>query len=226
MIAVLILFLLWASLRPNSFLVFVINFKEEFGLQISIIFGLLVINLLPDYLSLRETRWLLSLVNKKPSFGTSLGLLTLDFILTLVIFIFGFSFFLFSTAIFLYFLSWAINIPAGGSEGNIFNYQFNTWLIWLTLILEEGIYLGSSFEGSVSTGILLYSTFFTSVWLWLYLLSSFGLRLLIGISFAWEWLKTLFDIETKPILSLGALSIVIVTLVFIAGLPVLLVVSK
>jgi len=64
-------------------------------------------------------------------------------------------------------------------------------------------------------GIFFYSAFFTSVWLWLYALAGglvkFGHYADIGI----RGFKKTFDVENKPLRSLGFVSNVAITLVYV-----------
>ena len=71
-------------------------------------------------------------------------------------------------------------------------------------------------------GVYFYSTFFTSIWVWLYALSGFLVKLLRRVFGGITFLKErVFNIEEKPLRSLGYVSVLIVTLIYIVT-PLLL----
>ena len=66
-------------------------------------------------------------------------------------------------------------------------------------------------------GIFFYSTFFTSVWLWLYVIAAIILKGLKYFGVIVEKAGTIFDLENKPISALGIVASIFVTFIF-AGL--------
>ena len=117
-----------------------------------------VINILPDYLSLLETRWLLGRFAKTHSFLGQLLLLLIDFIFTALIILLAISAY-----------SWIFN------DGKI-----------PSLIELVGLF-------SVYA-IFFYSTFLTSVWAWIYCLSTWFMRLFTRLG-----LKNVLDIKDHPV---------------------------
>jgi hypothetical protein len=77
-------------------------------------------------------------------------------------------------------------------------------------------------EGQLSWGIFFYSTYFTSVWVWLYVLSGFVVILGRYLGLGFGFLKRIFDIDNKPIRSLGYVSILLVTVVYLVAAPFVL----
>ena len=67
--------------------------------------------------------------------------------------------------------------------------------------------------------VFFYSTFFTSIWLWLYLLAGALSSLVMGGLATIQWTKRFMDIEKKPILSIGTMSILLVSLGFLLYAP-------
>ena len=61
-------------------------------------------------------------------------------------------------------------------------------------------------------GIFFYSTFFTSVWVWLYAGAGGLLRLAASLGITFRRMRWFLDIENKPLRSLGMVSIVLITL--------------
>ena len=83
-----------------------------------------------------------------------------------------------------------------------------------------------TFEGGdaepVPFGLFFYSAFTTSVWLWVHaaavLLSRVLLRMNNGIGF----LLRVTDVERQPFRSMGFVSVIIVSVLFALGLPLVL----
>ncbi len=116
-----------------------------------------VLNIIPDYLSLLETRWLLKRFSEVHSFWTQFSVLILDAIFT-------------ATIIWL-----AINI-----------FQIATGNESLSIIKMLAVFSIYS--------VFFYSTFITSLWAWVYCISTWVMRLFSGTS-----LKNILAIEEKPV---------------------------
>ena len=167
---------------------FFLNGSFSFSEVLDIIAGVAifgtVFNLIPDYISLVETRYILQLMDKYKSIATTLILLVLDFVITGLIF----TLFFFIIA----YLNHDNIYSAIGDIPKLFNFQKN----------------------DPSPTIFFYSTYFSSIWIYLYLISSF----------LYKFLKTLkvkfilkLDIENKPLKSIGFISVIITTFCFIVG---------
>lgn len=63
-------------------------------------------------------------------------------------------------------------------------------------------------------GVYIHSTLFTSMWVWLYVLSGLIVRLVRPAFGGINWFKRVFDIENKPLRSLGYVSVLFVTLIY------------
>jgi len=177
-LAVVIATLVWAALRPSQFTAFVQYLKNTSLFAVFLFAALL--NLIPDYLSLLETRYIIRWMSKRASTFRILGLLAFDLLATAAIFI--------------------------------------CWL-WAAFMLGR-----LSYKGLLRPPILIFfsSTFFTSVWVWLYagsgLLVKLGQYLGIGV----KVLKVVLDIENKPLRSMGYVAILLVTLVYLVAAPFVL----
>ena len=166
-----------------------------------------VVNLFPDFVSLLETRLILRLLRGGRSRWTTIcAALIADFLATAVILTMGF-------------LGLALLGLMHSSEPlNTYNYGFlNTGAslvrgFKLTPLVD---YDGTSMGSSV--GVFLWSTYFTSIWLWLYALATFTGKLLLPILNRIEKGKKYFDIDNKPFLALGWLSVMIITVLFVVG---------
>lgn len=156
----------------------VLNPSSRAGSDLPIFQALLlgaIINIIPDYLSLFETRWVLKRFDHIKSFSGQLFILVVDAIAT-------------------------------GS------------IIWLAINVFQWITGGSSLSAVEMLALFsiyslfFYSTFLTSIWAWLFAITTWFMRL-----FAHTPLKEVLDIETKPveqIALIGAILIFVFTLLF------------
>lgn len=160
----------------------------------TVIASVAFISLFPNYLSLLETRFVLRWMSRKPSVARNLLGVAIDVIATIV-----------------------IALALG-----LLSVEF-----WVAIIERTGLVYTGIAIAMVWSNLLVASVVFTSawasVWLWLYAFSGFGLRALQRLRFPGDWLKSVLDIDNKPIRSLGVVSMILVTVCYlIAGLFVLL----
>ncbi len=190
-ISVTLLTLLWVTIDFDSAKVFFLNDEGLFNLfLIFLLAG--IVDFIPDYISLYQTRvilrWMASPNVKVPSWFLILA----DLVLTTAI-------------VWLVFFGSLLLIDG-------FNPQVYEKLLRL---LFSG-YLMDGFGMSGPTfGIFIYSTYLTSVWLWLYILSAFGIRILSFSSYFLRFMKGTLDIEEKPLRSMGFVAMLLVTILFI-----------
>jgi hypothetical protein len=71
-------------------------------------------------------------------------------------------------------------------------------------------------------GIFFYSAFFTSVWLWLYAASVIVSRVLVRMGGGVGFLLRATDVEHQPFRSMGFVSVIITSVIFALGLPLVL----
>lgn len=156
-----------------------------------------MINVAPDYLSLAESRWVIQRIQRTDKSLAVAYLLVLDFIITFLIFALGLAVLATVASPFLR-SSWP------GLEG--YSHLFTDLIDAATFSSPDGPMIS----------VFLYSTFFTSIWVWLFALSTFivrGANLLdrnLGRFNRW------FDAE-KPLRALGFVSCLLVTLAFLVG---------
>lgn len=72
----------------------------------------------------------------------------------------------------------------------------------------------------ISAGLFFYTTFSTSLWLWLFTLGGALLRLTDRVGNSWSAMKDRSDIDSNPYQSLGYAAMLLVTLVFFVLVPV------
>lgn len=152
----------------------------------------LFFNFIPDYLSLLETRWL---IERCRNWNLALVLL-LDCLLTASIFLFWFFGWVFGMLVLL-------ELPLD---------QMPNFLISMLTFSERGI------DASLM-GVFFYSTFFTSIWLWTYIVAVFLSRFLVKLNTGIGFLLLVTDAENQPLRSLGFTSILVISTLFFVGLP-------
>lgn len=169
-------------------------------------------NFLPDYLSLLETRFVLSRLKDNPAWYKVVFYLVFDLVATTVIFLLFFVLYLY--------------IVFSMREG---------WHGWdYVVFLSDSVFTGilpmwlTSFDLNVSSSLTFdrrlnfYTTFITSAWIWLFVISTTVAKLCaVVLNPVWLRLKCqVLDVENQPILVLGWISAGLVLLVYVAALPV------
>jgi len=181
---VVILQILFMSLNPPKAKMVL----ENPSIFFSIFFTASILNLVPDYFSLLETRLILRAMTKASSTWRILILIIADFILTTVIMIVAF---------------------VGVS------LLFDATLA----VIAENCRLGLEFRtaelGDINFGIFFYTTFLTSFWIWLYVLALIIARIVVRLGRVWSWFKGVLNFTEKPLRSLGFLSMILVTVIYI-----------
>lgn len=255
-LAMVIVTMLLYTVHPNG--AFEIHSKSLF-------IGVILYNFIPDYVSLLESRYIISRITKTKSVSSIFGYLGLDAILTFMIFSLMVSFtygpshqtvdfiltkvdqevenivdqsqFSADYKILEYrFDNQGLNFPLdtlivipdtmstsgnaqvsipdstvklviiSGSKSYIQNVLHMMTLYWEALSFEH-------IEGYLP--IFLYSTFFTSIWLWLYALSILALRLVTRIKIFSDFILKHWDVKNNPFLYIGLFANIIGTVLFL-----------
>jgi hypothetical protein len=160
----------------------------------------IVFNLVPDYVSLLETRYLLSRAERS---GRIWMLLLVDLLATGFL---GFGGYL------------AGYLAFGGSPER--SWSFVWQLVSFRPILSYDLSGGAVYN--LPLGFYFYSTFFTSAWLWLYALSVLASRVLVRMNQGVGFLLRATDVEYQPFRAMGFVSVSIASLLFALALPFLL----
>ena len=153
---------------------------------------------LPDYLSLLETRYVLQWIKGANSWVNNLRWLLIDFFFTSFVWAVGlcaFCLLLFDP------------LPDVKSIPDI------TELLGYTFLFFNHTEYTDPYQFS-SMGILLYSTYFTSIWVWLFLLSGWIIKHIFWGGQKVEFLLRFLDINNKPLRSMGVVSCILITIVF------------
>ena len=187
MISVVVMTIVWVFLDPTSWQQFLSDNGE--GAIVMILVFAFGLNLVPDYISLLETRWVLRIV-AHTNIKELIVLLVLDVLITGGIFFCG---------VLLILLMYCV------SSGDC-----------ITLVeLPEVLSVFILFRGSeIPFGIFFYSTYFTSVWLYLFIAASIATKLLYSLGRTGNQVLALLKIEEKPFNSMGLLLIGLLTLAF------------
>lgn len=182
-IAVFFMLILWGLLSPNIFIE-IVKYKPHN--LVSIFFAGLFLNLVPDYISLLETRWIMNHVADKKIRVLS-KILILDVIITGLIFSSFFS---------------IMFLILGSNIDNIFNI-----LNRMILFIETDV--------PPPVGILFYSTYFTSVWFYLFIISSIGAKVIYSFGHFGNTIMDFFGVQKTPFQSMGTITMILVTVCFV-----------
>ena len=194
-ISVAILFLIYISIHYREFSSYTDSDKTVMLLAIGSLMAIL--NFVPDYISLLETRIIIKWMSRAHKSSRLAIFFVFDFIITGLIIIVALS-------ILLLFIFWAESISDHEKVLRILGYSF--------LFRKAGPYTPYTF------GIFIYSTYFTSVWIWLYVISGILVRGTASFGSLFKWLKKVLDIENQPFRSIGFVSMFVVSLGFLVAL--------
>ncbi len=144
-----------------------------------------IFNLLLDYVSLLESRWVVTIMSRRSSAIVTVTLLIVDVAATAAIFVILF------TGLIMFLDS--ISSPTGFASA--------TATVYAAEIMRLSINGLEFWRHSESDyfGIFLYTTLFTSVWVWLYVGGGTVLKFIQKIAPMRRW----FDLENAPLRSIG-----------------------
>ncbi len=203
-LCVIIVFLIWICLRPDE----AYNFfhLNDFSSIFIIFFTFIIIfNFLPDYLSLLQTRLIID--KMKNNSKNHMAWLFADLVLTFLIAI----------------SMWLLILLLLPLVSEYERPPFSELL--LDLLINQIFLLSAGERGSFSAGVPFYSTFFTSLWLWLYLLSVIISQITNSIDSSFNLVKKYLIKKDQPFISLGAISILLITFLYVLVIPVYLLIA-
>lgn len=190
LVSVVILTVIWSAIRRADFTAYFNDYPHWLGI-FGIFFGGGLLNLIPDYFSLLESRYVIYRMSGTTSIAAISVFLIVDFLVTGAIFLGGI---------------WLLALIFGGT---LAEYS-------LMELLEISLSFSYRHELDMAPlGIFFYSTFFTSVWVWLYALSGLALKLAQHLGVGLGFLKRVLDIDNKPLRSIGFVSMMLVTLIYL-----------
>lgn len=187
--------LIWGALRTDEFMAFIA--QENIGSLAAFPFLFAFMNLIPDYLSLLETRYVIRWTGNQPSLVRLLAFLIIDLAATSVI---------------------ALGAVVGlwGFYRTVAPwYPVFPFLVAIKSYLKHAPFLTVMAPGFLSPGIWFYSTFFTSIWVWLYGLSGLIVRLAGSLGAVFRGLEGILDIDNRPLHAIGLVWSVLVTIGYV-----------
>lgn len=172
-------------------------FSQQFFPLITILLYPLVFNLVPDYLSLLQTRFLIKLLPGS-SVAKTILYLVIDFILTMAI-----------TMAALYFMTAIAIFLVGKTHLSVNGIYWNQFTRALSLFSDNPK------PYQTILGVYLYTSLLTSVWIWLYILGGILNIYLRKIDAMHRFIKRYFTIAQHPLTSIGWLLITGISMIFV-----------
>jgi len=167
------------------------SFIGDISLIIIVLLLGVILAIIPYYLSLIQTRYFIKLLEKPRNKIIILLVLILDVISTYILFLF-----------------FLVIVPNLLSLASFNGFTKEPFLTVFTLDYFKGL------TGRKSLAFLL-PTFFTSIWLYFYLFSSWVIKY-------FKFFTKRFDIENKPFKSLGLVSVSTVFVIYLIAVPFVL----
>ncbi len=168
------------------------------GISVFITLGLTgaIANLLPDYISLLETRWVIQRMQWTASLSGQLGWLLLDFVAT--------------TAIFFLIVSGLLMVVLGYDDS----------IVYLSTLVQLSLLVPVEDPELRFLAIPVWTTYFTTVWVWLYFVAQFLMRLATPLSRTLRFLKYALPVEQRPLRAVGQVMALVACAVYcLAMLP-------
>jgi serine/threonine protein kinase len=193
----------WITL-PTSLMGFV-EIAALLGIPISL-------NIVIDYASLFETRWVLGRMSRSNRMPVHLLYLGMDLVLTVLCVILPVAILqIFGLGLMTEFSIWS----------TAFWYQLYSAIVNTAelFVAFTGEHLG---EIPRVMSVMLLSTLFTSVWVWLYAGAGLVLRITYPILESLDWLTRHLNVETHPVHAMGMLLVFLVSLGFAVSAPFVL----
>jgi serine/threonine protein kinase len=181
--------------------------------EIAILLGLPVaLNIVIDYVSLFETRWILGQMSGTDHTVEHVGYLGVDLILTGLCVILPVSVLqIFGLGVMTEFSAWTA----------AFWYQLGSALLNM---MELFVTITAEGLGEIPRvmSVMLFSTMFTSVWVWLYAVAGGVLRIFRPVLESLDWLTRHLDVEARPVHAMGMLLALLISLGFAVTAPFVL----
>lgn len=210
-VAVFILIFLWWAIHPEAVYGFVRSNKLYevilIPLAISISF-----NLITDYVSLLETRYIIRKLKDTKSSTKIFGYLIIDFVATVFIYLT-----VMALMLFIFFLILSIFYYEDFISRKGFLNDYLAQYLFLLKELYYGITLSSSSNPTpdITIGVWFYSTFFTSIWIYLYVISGLIVKLGVKSGILVGRIGEIFNVSEKPLRVMGYICIIFVSIIFL-----------
>jgi hypothetical protein len=172
---------------------------------------IIALNVIPDFVSLLETRWALRWMD---STGRVVVVLLLDVVVTAAISAFAFLA-----------LNFGIAVIQGSPVIDALPLGRALTMVWTqptTFVWAASGQTLDTIGPEIGPAVYFWSAFFTSIWLWLYAASVLLSRLLLRMNKGVGFLLKVSDVEKQPFRSMGFVSVIITSVIFALGLPLVL----
>jgi len=195
---VFLLSLVWYFLRPEGVenLLQQNSYRSDLGKLLFFLFFFLIfggmLNVLQDYLSLIQTRYLLRRMAHNATLARQFSILFLDFVLTSA----------------LVWITFAIYLTSIWSSIETFG---PTELLFRSLKFLPA----STYKNDISLGMFVYSTYFSSVWMWLYVFSGIMARFIYSLNWSLKVVRRFLNLRENPLQSLGFISMLLITIIYL-----------
>jgi serine/threonine protein kinase len=159
-----------------------------------------------DYLSLAETRWVLGRMTRTDRSLAHVGYLALDLVLTLL----------------------CIFVPVALVQLTVTMPAAPVWSgdFWVETLQTLGVVaewlLRFNEDDARFLSVMMFSTLFTSVWVWLYVGAGLVLRTLHPMLKSLDWLTQYLNVEARPLHAMGLLLAVVTSVAFAVSAPLVL----
>lgn len=200
----------WVALLPTLPNEFIIGGFNEAGplALIGLYAASVPFNFFPDYLSLLETRWAIGLMART---GRVWGVLLLDVVATSAVSILGMAV---VAAVFIG-LPDIVLLLLGTPTGN-------TPALLVSGAIQAAQGAGPYAAMGFPIKVAFLSAFFTSAWLWIYVGAVYAARVLLRMNSGVGFLLRATDVERQPFRSVGFVSVIITSALFLLALPLVL----
>jgi hypothetical protein len=175
--------------------------------------------LIPDYLSLLETRYVLRQMRIRNQPKQLVVLLGVDFIATTIVARVGLMFVGFGILVANYYIHPSYTVST--ALRNAWHFAAND-----LFVVEYFPKIGASYDKAtgfirLSTGAWLYASYLTSVWIWLHLAALLLLRLSPRVDKFLGRLRWLLDYRRQPFRAIGGVTALLIFLLFCLAWPIL-----
>lgn len=162
----------------------------------------LVVNCVPDYFSLLVSRWIVRAIAKRPAPLRTSILLVIDLMATTALYVIAVS-------------CWVV------AFGLLFNRFFwgsrgHELLADTRLIFWQDLRLVVRFSDP-GFNVFYFASLFTSIWVWLYVLASTGIRLVHNLKALWGALIPVLSVDDKPMQAIGRVAGVLAAGAYLLG---------
>lgn len=180
--AMIIMQLFWIFYDPEAAKAFFNKDNLSIFVVVQVIL-FITINIIPDYFSLLETRTILRWMPDNQL--SVITLLLIDLLFTTLI------------ALLSLVATYSAYIIYVGGEIKIIDIVY---------IKDSAIQFKPFITSGYTPGVFFYTTFLTSIWIWLYIISGIIIKGSVALGSGWFTFVRVFDISDKPIRSLGFVS--------------------